>query len=297
MADTATGLTTPTVGGTTSQGLSSWAAPYITDYLGKAQALANTPYQTYQGPLTAGPSDLQTQAFQGIGSLSVPNGGTYNPVGSNFTSQQAQQYMNPYLEQALNPTLDEIRRQSQITQQQNNAKMTQAGAFGGSRQALMDTETQRNLLSQLAKTTGEGYASAYDKAAQQFNTDQQRKINEAQFGADYALKGLGAEQDILKSQLGAGETQRGIASEGITADLNEFNQQRQFPYQQLEFQRNMISGLPASAVSSTPAPLTGIAALMSALGGVGMLDKSGGLDQLSGLLSNLGYSGTSGATA
>ena len=47
---------------------------------------------------------------------------------------------------ALQPQLDELRRQSQITQMQNAAKATSQGAFGGSRQALMDTETQRNLL-------------------------------------------------------------------------------------------------------------------------------------------------------
>ena len=61
-----------TTGGTNSQGLAEWAAPYVTNYLGKAQALGDTPYQTYAGPLTAGQSNLQTQAFQGIGSLTVP---------------------------------------------------------------------------------------------------------------------------------------------------------------------------------------------------------------------------------
>ena len=47
-------------GSTNTQGLADWAAPYITNYLGQAQALAQTPYQTYQGPLTAGASNLQT---------------------------------------------------------------------------------------------------------------------------------------------------------------------------------------------------------------------------------------------
>ena len=60
-------------GSTNTQGLADWAAPYITNYLGQAQALSQTPYQTYQGPLTAGASNLQTQAFQGLGSLTVPS--------------------------------------------------------------------------------------------------------------------------------------------------------------------------------------------------------------------------------
>jgi hypothetical protein len=35
--------------------------------------------------------------------------------------------------------------------------------------------------------------------------------------------------------------------------LSEFNQQRQYPYQQVQFQRDMISGLPMSSVTNTPA--------------------------------------------
>ena len=123
--------------GSESNTLSEWAGPYVTQMLGQTQALANTPYQVYQGPMTAGPSDLQSKMFQGLGSLSYPS-----VLGKSF-SDVGQQYMNPYLQSALQPQLDELRRQSQITQMQNAAKATGAGAFGGTRQALMDTETQQ----------------------------------------------------------------------------------------------------------------------------------------------------------
>jgi hypothetical protein len=196
--------------------------------------------------------------------------------------------MNPYLQQSLNPQLEEARRQSQITQMQNAAKMTQAGAFGGSRQAILDAENQRNLGTTLSNITGQGYASAYDKAMQQFNADQQRKVQEAQFGADFGLKGLGAERDILNQQLGAGAVQRGITSEGIAADLGEFNTQRDFPYKQVQFQRDMISGLPTGSVTNTPAQLSGIAQLISSVGGVDKLLKDTGMGDLGTMLRNLG---------
>jgi len=41
--------------GTNTSTLSEWSGPYVTGMLGKTQALAESPYQTYQGPLTAGP--------------------------------------------------------------------------------------------------------------------------------------------------------------------------------------------------------------------------------------------------
>jgi hypothetical protein len=49
--------------------LSSWAGPYVTEMLGRGQALAGMPYQPFMGPLTAGASPLQQQAFQGLASL------------------------------------------------------------------------------------------------------------------------------------------------------------------------------------------------------------------------------------
>ena len=82
----------------TQESLSDWAAPYVTDMLGKGKALANQGYQGYSGPLTAGQSGLQSQAFQGLSGLGVPTAqmGAFSPTS--FTSgNTAQQYMNPYL--------------------------------------------------------------------------------------------------------------------------------------------------------------------------------------------------------
>jgi len=354
-------------GGTNTQGLADWSAPYITDYLGKAKALAGTDYQTYKGPLTAGTSDLQNKAFQGIGSLTVPGAignaataagqvGTnlagmsyapttfsnqykapdaYKSVGSTFDSTQAQQYMNPYLQASLDPQIAEARRQSQITQAQNAAKMTSAGGFGGSRQAIMDAENQLNLGTNLANITGQGYNTAFSNAQQQFNADQQRKIQEAQFGAQQGMTaaqlqaqyGLSADQANemskqfganfglntqnaalsaaqaqgnlgalqnstnlanLNAQLTGGATQRGIEAEGTAADLAEFEKQRQFPYQQLQFQRDMITGLPTSAVSNTPAQMSDIGNLLSTLGGGTKVAEALGYKNVGDLLKTLG---------
>lgn len=58
---------------TTTESLAPWAAPYVTDMLGKGQALSNMPFTAYSGPLTAGASPLQQQAFSGLASLSMPS--------------------------------------------------------------------------------------------------------------------------------------------------------------------------------------------------------------------------------
>jgi hypothetical protein len=270
-----------TTGGTSTAGLSDWAAPYITDYLGKAQGLAGKDYEAYSGPLTAGASDIQNQVFQGIGNLTFPGN-----LGQSFTSSGAptigadgqpvggggiaQQYMNPYLQAVLDPQMAELRRQNDITNMMGNSKLTQQGAFGGGRQAIMNAENNRNLMQEMNKTVGQGYASAYDKAMGQFNTEQ------------------GQGRDLAKLMTDVGGIERGIDAEGVAADLAEFNQQRDFPYKQLQFQRDMISGLPTGSVTNTPSQLSGIAQLFAATGGADKFLKDTGIGDLKTLLGKLG---------
>ena len=143
--------------------LSNYVGPYVTEMLGKGAALANEGYNAYMGPLTAGESGLQTQAFEGLGSLALPTDdmgvGGYQP--QQFTGDIAQQYMNPYLQASLDPQIAAARRQSEIDRVNNASRMTKANTFGGSRQAVLDAENQRALQTNLAGITGQGYANAY----------------------------------------------------------------------------------------------------------------------------------------
>jgi hypothetical protein len=267
--------------------------------LGQANAVAEQPYSVYQGPMTAGESDLQSKVFSGLGNLTFPSqlgntfssgtaytppamtpgaytsgaigtgagmsggigglggmaGGTSGAAGTSGTTTPplgvASQYMNPYLQSVLQPQLEELRRQSQMNMQPSMAKLTQAGGFGGGRQAIMESEANRNLLQQQNQAIGTGYSNAYDKAMQQFNTEQ----GQAKTLAD------------LMGQ--AGTTQRGIEQEGITADYNEFLAQRDYPQKMLQFQQSMLQGLPISTVSTSPASQTGLGALQSTVGTLG----------------------------
>ena len=271
MSDTATApaplkIPDPLAGAqlSTESALSNWAGPYVTDMLGKGQALSETPYQAYMGPLTAGASDLQNQAFQGIAGLAMPSTmGGYTP--QSFTAPgTAQQYMNPYLQQSLDPQLAEIRRQADITRLGDAGRLTKAGAYGGSRQAVMESEGNRNLATQLARTTGEGYNTAYDKAANQFNTEQGLGLNGQNLTNQYGLSALGKTAEL-------GATQRGIESEGIAADMAQFNQERDFPYKQVQYQQSLLQGMPLATQSYTyqqPSTLSNVSGTAGGLGGL-----------------------------
>jgi hypothetical protein len=277
--------TTPAGATGVESSLSNWGGDYVTNMLGQGAALANKPYEAYTGPLTAGASGLQDQAFGiaaglktpasigkaattagGIASL-APDAGKYTPVGIDFDADQAQQYMNPYVQSALGPALDEARREADISRVADAGRLTKAGAYGGSRQAIMESEGRRNLMDKLNQMLTSGYSTAFDKAQQQFNADQARKIQEQQFGTTSELQGLqtGIQGAQAQGQLGAlesqtgiaglnaltslGGVQRGIESEGIAADKAQFEEARLNPYKMVQFQQSLLSGLPLDAQS------------------------------------------------
>ena len=250
----------------TESSLSNWAGDYVTDMLGQGKALGNQAYQGYEGPLSAGTNALQDSAFTGIGGLNAPTGmGAYTP--QTFGAEQAEQYMNPYLMQSLNPQLEEARRQSEVDRVANAGRMTQAGAFGGSRQALMDMENSRNLQSNLANITGQGYASAYDKAQQQFNTEQGIGMQAQNAANQYGF-------DVLGKQGAAGAEQRGITSEGLAADYAQFKEERDYPYKQVQYMQSLLQGLPLAAQTTSYTQPSQVAQTANTIEGLSKLYKS-----------------------
>lgn len=257
MADTLTGGMSETPTSATEGTLSSWYAPYATNLLDKQQALSGMAFTPYSGQLTAGPSNLQSQYFQGVGNLTVPTQfgaatqGLTDVMGSQFDTAAVNKYMNPYLQASLNPQLEEARRQADITRMQNASRLAQAGAFGGSRQAIMDAETQRNLGTTLANITGTGYNTAYDKAVAQYNADLARRA-----GAASALGTLGGQEQQaglanLAAQQQAGATQRDIAQQGLTADYGQYLREFNYPQEQLTNLANTMKVLPSYALTAT----------------------------------------------
>lgn len=268
--------------GGTETNLSTWAGPYVTDMLGKTQALAEKPFTPYTGAFTAAPSALQTQAFQGLAGLTVPqNLGTAGTQAQDIYKGAAtympkeigtiQSYMNPYLEAALQPQLRTAKEQAEQQRMATAGRLAQAGAYGGSRQAIMEAEGQKNLNQLLSDITGKGYASAFDAAQKQRMADIEagRQGLAAQTAATQALANIGGQEATyglqnLQQQLAGGATQRDIEQQGLTADYNQYLRELAYPREQLEFQRQMISGLPvASASYYQPAP----SAFSSSVGG------------------------------
>ena len=219
--------------------LAEFAGEYTTDLLGKGRAIAETPYEAYTGPLTAGESGLETQAFQGLAGLQTPDTmGSYTPTTLDAT--QVSRFMNPYLEATLNPQIEAAIRQAEIQRVADAGRLTKAGAYGGSRQAVMEAEGQRALQDRIAGITGQGYATAYDKALARFDQEEARQREAQQMANKYGF-------DVLGAQTRGGQLQRAIEGEGIAADRAQFEEEKLFPYKQIQYQKSLLEGLPISA--------------------------------------------------
>ena len=291
--------------------LPEWAKPYAKDILAKGQALTDVnqnPYQQYNQPRVAGFSPMQQQAMQnaqgmsvapqigeatagatmaGMGGLGVA--GQANPYG--FQSQVGG-YMNPYLQMSLAPQLAEANRQYDIGATKQQSAATQAGAFGGSREAIMAAENERNRNSGLNSIIGQGYNTAFNNAQNQYNQNLQNQLqgyglmntaasNLGQLGQNQ----YGQEMGINQLQNQYGTAQQNLEQTGLNNAYQDFQNQQNYPYKQLGFMSDMIRGLPLGQ-QSTSQIYQGAPTALQTVGALGM--GAYGINQLGKMAANGG---------
>ena len=310
------GPTTTTVNQTN---IPDYAQPYVESMLGAAQsqifntnAAGNvtgfkpyTPYSTNMQDYQAGFSPLQQQSFQGAAQLQTPGqfgagsqlagaagmgslgtagqaaqaGNQYNQMATNPYATQA--FMNPYLQASLQPQLDEIGRQYGITGTQEQSQATGAGAFGGSREALMASENQRNKNTAMNQAIGTGYNNAFNAAqqAQQFGANlglqgQQAALqgygqanNAAGTLGQLGTQQLNAQQGILGLQNQYGGQQQAAQQNMINQAIQNYATAQQYPMMQLGNMSNLLHGLPMQ--SSTTQSYQAQPGLASQIGSLG----------------------------
>lgn len=225
--------------------LSASFGPYVQDMLSKGWGAANLPYQEFTGERFAEASPLQQQAFKGIGSLGAYTPTQFNtglgPVGS------VQDYMNPYLQNVVDIQAREARRVADISRNAEQARLAQAGAYGGSRQAIMEAERQRNLGTQIGDIQAKGLMAAYDQAQKQRLAESQLGLTAQQYGEQAQQFGAGQNLRTIADQLKAGEIQRGIAQQPLDFGYQQFQESMKYPYEQATYMQGLLRGLPLEA--------------------------------------------------
>jgi len=94
----------------------------------------------------------------------------YDPTRQ-FTGSEVGQYMSPYMQHVLARQAAEARRQFEIGGASRAAQAVQAGAFGGSRQAVQEAMAEEALQRQMGDIYAGGMQSAFESAQQAFQAD------------------------------------------------------------------------------------------------------------------------------
>lgn len=288
------GSSAPTNQTITQTSIPEYARPYVESMLGKSAALTDinaNPYQSYGGQRIQGFTPMQERAFQnyatqqiapelgagsnmaalsGLGSLTA--GSDYMRMASDPRSMQS--FMSPYMQNVVDLQKQEATRDYEKGLGALNAKAVGSGAFGGTRASLERAEAGRNLGTTLANIQATGSQNAFDKAqqAQQFGSTlglqgYGQGIQAASTLGQLGQTRYGQEMGISDAIARAGAVQQAQGQQGLDLAYQDFTQQKNYPYQQLAFQSDMLRGLPLSQSSQqmySAAPST-----MSQLGGLG----------------------------
>jgi len=247
-----------------------------------ATSLAAQPYPNYQGQLIAGFSPLQQQGMQMTQDASTSQqpyqqgaNSLINQSAQAWSPQTAQQYMSPYAQAALAPQIQALGIQQAQNANQIGAQATRAGAFGdaqyGNEQALNNFFAGQNLNNLEQQGMNQAYNTGLGAYQQQQGQELQAGNALGNLGGQVQQTGLTGANAVF----GAGTQQQQLNQSQLTEAYQNFMNQVNWPYQQLNTQiaatANSPYQVPTANLAPTSATAQNLGAFASLAGGVGSL--------------------------
>ena len=190
---------------------------------------------------TAGPAVQATAAQAGpaaqAAAAAVNRGDIRQVQAERLRDTDLSAYMNPYTTNVIDSALGDLERSRQMQRQQDSARATAARAFGGSRQAVLEAETNRAFDDNAARTAAGLRQSAFQNAQQAAMGDIGNQLAAGQFNAGIDANVAGQNAGFLQSanQFNAGQTndtsrfnaglqnQTGLANAASQNQMSQFN--------------------------------------------------------------------------
>lgn len=194
----------------------------ITQFTGPAGV---TRFTGPSGP--AGLSDIRSQVQQFSGPSAVGQFSQVGPSGE-FDAAAAQKYMDPYMQQVVDVQKQKAIQDAAKAQSGRAAQAIGAGAFGGSREGIVQAEAAKSLQEQLGDIQAIGSQQAFKQAQEQFERDraarmgqeQQRfQIEQSQEQAVRRFEDMGFSREQAQEQAFRQMEQQRMAQEQAQADL------------------------------------------------------------------------------
>ena len=263
---------------------------------------ADIPFKPYTGEMVAGLTPDQMQAMEATRGLfgqsmaldprsnlaALARQGTPTLQAASLLDTDIARYQDPYTEQVLEPALADIQRRQDIAQQQAQSRAIKAGAFGGSRSALIESEATRPFAEEAAQTIAglrsRGFSQALGMAESDANRRQQAAMNQAnlelrarQQQAGLLGGELGEQYRTLGLLSGIGGQQRALEQARIQAQRAEFERELDFPLRQLGLLQAASGQISPAVIGQRQQKETGLGDILSAGAGLTAAAFTGGL--------------------
>tara|TARA_Y100001973_G_scaffold60936_1_gene89551 strand:- start:5684 stop:6625 length:942 start_codon:yes stop_codon:yes gene_type:complete len=290
--------TQQTSGSTTQDIIPLFKEP-VEDILGEVKKLYESGYQPYDqariADFTDDQKDLMRKSIDrvGYGEDDIRSGidRLKGMEAKQFDSAAADQYMNPYLDKVLDRSRKRAFDAYDMARQGRDARAVGAGAFGGDRQFIEEGQASGKMLDRLADQEAKAYSTAYDKAYDAFAKDSDRALK-ADIGAATGIGSLvGQGQNVFQNQMAsagsAADAQQRMDQAGLDLAYDDFQNQRNFPYEQLSFYNQILQGFPLSMSNTnytnmSPGPSKFQQGLGLGINALGMYGMGGGFGQAPG---------------
>ena len=227
------------------------------------------------------------QAAQTAG-LGTIGAGAQTVAGAEFVPTEAtlDRFRDPYQMDVTREALKEIDRQQQIAENRLAGQAVRAGAFGGSRFGVAQSELARNAADLKSRRIFEDLSRNFQQAQAAARAANQQRLQAGQVfgqlgratsGIGGAMAGLGAQQQALQGRdvgqlLGIGGLQQAQAQRQLDVNTANLAALENAPFQQLSAGAGILQQLPGiGGGSQVVAPLAQTNPYLQAAGAVGAL--------------------------
>lgn len=254
-----------TIGTSTSQTL-PWMESAFKDITGRANAYAKLPYQAFpqRRLVNQATNPLWQQYYQRSQQMGVPQpyfnqAQNYIQQGTQSFPQNAQAYMNPYMQHVIeNIGHYGTRNFQEKILPSLESHFVSMGQHGSGRHQQMAERAARDLSEGIAREQAGALAGGYNAAGQLFNEDQKRKFFAAEGQSQLGRMAQGSHLADIAALQEAAANQTGHEQRGLNMSYEDFMRQKNDPMEKINFERSVLQGIPhmgsTTNTSYTPPP-------------------------------------------
>ena len=136
----------------------------------------------------AGVGAFQPFLRQGSGAV---QSGIMGALGANYTPTSFREFMDPFQEDVIQRQYDDIAEQGRAQLSDFGQRAAGAGAFGGSRQGIAESEIVRNVLDQQARTGSQLRSQGFQQAQQAAQQAANQQLRQAQLTGQLGVSQAG----------------------------------------------------------------------------------------------------------